>query len=90
MRSSMPAQSQELGPACPGIDFHKGVIAVSLAGQQGFQLGPRRAIFQAFQLLPRLFEAGFIALLVGEFRIADGVTQIPFQGLDSLHRGRKP
>jgi hypothetical protein len=87
IRSSMPGPVAGLGAAGPGVDFHEGVVAVRLAGEQRLQFGAAGAFPDAFELRSRLLEAGLVALLIGQLGVAHGVGQVAFQALHGLHRG---
>ncbi len=68
-----------LGSAGAGIDLNIGVVAISLARQQGLQLGPGGPFLDRLQLVASLIEAGFVTLLIGHFGQGQGVLQAAFQ-----------
>ncbi len=72
-----------LGAAGAGVDLHKAVVAVGLAGQQRLQLGPRRHLLEPRQLPAGLFKRSLVALRVGQL----GITQRVRQGVLDLAHG---
>jgi len=76
-----------LGAAGAGVHFQIGVVAVGLAGQQGFQLGAGGAILDAAQLFAGVFEGGFIAFLIGHIGQHDAFFQISLQRTDAVDLG---
>ena len=74
-----------LRSASAGIDLQEGVVAVRLAGEQGLEFGAARPLADGLQLASGLLQAGFIALLVGEFGISDRVRKVPLKGGDGVY-----
>ena len=76
-----------LGAAGAGVHFQIGVVAVGLAGQQGFQFGASGAFLHGAQLFTSLLEGGLVALFVGHFSQHDALFQGAFQFTDAVDLG---
>ena len=79
-----------LGAAGAGVDLHEGVVAVGLAAEQRLQFGAAGAFPDRPQLGAGLLEAGLVALLVSQFGVADGVGQVPLDGVHGLDLAGQP
>ena len=58
------------------MDFHKGVVGVSLARQQGLDLAGLGFRLEALQDLHALLLGGFIALRLAQFHESGGVIKL--------------
>ena len=61
--------------ACTGVEAHKGIVLIVVAGEQGFQAAGLHLLLQDLKALPQLVEHGVVVFLGGHF--ADGHHVVP-------------